>query len=85
MNSYAGIDWASRRHALCVVDQGGTTLSSEFYNHTATGIDKLIAQMRLLGRWIRRFPCPATFRCTWPMSTPGSIGLGALSALRAAV
>lgn len=46
--SYAGIDWASREHALCVVDEGGKVLVSSFYKHSRAGIQKLIAQMEAL-------------------------------------
>lgn len=34
MDSYAGIDWASRVHALWVVDRDGETLADEPFPHT---------------------------------------------------
>ncbi len=49
MESYAGIDWASEEHALCVVDETGTTLAGELHPHTEEGICELIARMRALG------------------------------------
>jgi transposase len=49
MSSFAGIDWASRTHALCVVDGGGSVLTSATCSHTEAGIRKLLAQMRQQG------------------------------------
>lgn len=43
--SYAGIDWASRKHALCVVDEGGEVRASHFYEHTESGLQDLISGM----------------------------------------
>lgn len=48
MESYAGIDWASEEHALCVVDGQGTTLEGALYAHTEEGLCELIARMRAL-------------------------------------
>jgi transposase len=47
--TFAGIDWASEEHALCVVDGGGTTLEGEMHAHDEVGIKGLIARMRALG------------------------------------
>ena len=47
--TFAGIDWASEEHALCVVDAGGATLEGEMHTHDETGIERLIARMRALG------------------------------------
>jgi transposase len=44
-SSFAGIDWASRRHALCVVDRDGEILSDGFYPHSEAGIRELLAKM----------------------------------------
>lgn len=49
MGSYAGIDWASEEHALCVVDEGGMSLEGEMHAHAEAGIKGLIARMRSLG------------------------------------
>jgi transposase len=49
MESYAGIDWATEEHALCVVDEQGRTLEGALYAHTEEGLGELIARMRVLG------------------------------------
>jgi transposase len=49
MESYAGIDWASEEHALCVVDSKGATLESSLFPHSEKGLGELIARMRALG------------------------------------
>jgi transposase len=43
--SYAGIDWASIEHALCVVDADGEILTEGPYPHTKAGIGRLIATL----------------------------------------
>ena len=49
METFAGIDWASEEHALCVVDEGGRALAGEMHAHEEAGIRELIARMRALG------------------------------------
>jgi transposase len=49
METFAGIDWASEEHALCVVDEGGATLEGESCAHEEARIGGLIARMRALG------------------------------------
>ncbi len=49
MEGFAGIDWASAEHALCVVDGAGGTLAGEFFTHDEAGIEGLIERMRGLG------------------------------------
>lgn len=49
METFAGIDWASAEHALCVVDVSGMTLEGEMHAHEEAGIRELIARMRALG------------------------------------
>jgi transposase len=49
MERCAGIDWASEEHALCVVDESGTSVAGEFHAHDEAGIRGLIARMRALG------------------------------------
>ncbi len=49
MNSYAGIDWATRIHALCVVDRNGEVLAEEPFPHSEAGLKELISRMRALG------------------------------------
>jgi transposase len=40
--AYAGVDWASRRHALCVVATDGNILAEGFFSHTERGIRGMI-------------------------------------------
>lgn len=47
--TFAGIDWASEEHALCVVDEGGRSLAGEMHSHDEAGLRELIARMRALG------------------------------------
>jgi transposase len=49
METFAGIDWASEEHALCVVDGDGMTLAGEMHTHEEAGLRELIARMRVLG------------------------------------
>lgn len=49
METFAGIDWASEEHALCVVDGDGVTLEGEMHTHEEAGLRELIARMRALG------------------------------------
>lgn len=51
MEGYAGIDWASEEHALCVVDERGASLAGEMFGNDEAGIRELIARMRRLGVW----------------------------------
>jgi transposase len=48
METFAGIDWASEEHALCVVDGEGTTLEGEMFAHDEAGIGELVARMHAL-------------------------------------
>ena len=47
--TFAGIDWASEEHALCVVDESGRSLAGEMHSHDEAGLRELIARMRALG------------------------------------
>lgn len=49
MESYAGIDWASEEHALCVVDRDGAALEGSLFPHSEKGLGELIGRMRALG------------------------------------
>jgi transposase len=49
METFAGIDWASEEHALCVVNKDGATLAGEMHTHEEAGLRELIARMRALG------------------------------------
>jgi transposase len=39
---YAGIDWARERHAVCIIDQGGTATARFEVDHTAAGLRELV-------------------------------------------
>ena len=45
----AGIDWASKDHAVCVVDETGEPVQRLTISHTKTGIDRVVAVFRRLG------------------------------------
>jgi transposase len=42
---FVGLDWASREHAVCVVDERGATLAQFTVSHSATGMTELVAQL----------------------------------------
>ena len=46
---FCGIDWASERHAVCVLDDAGTKASAFQISHTADGFDQLVARLARLG------------------------------------
>ena len=46
---YAGINWASADHAVCVLDQDGAVLRRVTVNHTRTDLRKLTALLMDLG------------------------------------
>ena len=37
-NCFAGLDWASKTHALCVVDERGATLERFDIGHDSAGL-----------------------------------------------
>jgi hypothetical protein len=39
--TYAGIDWASRSHVICVIDQGGAVIERDEVEHDAAGLRRL--------------------------------------------
>lgn len=43
---FAGIDWASRAHAVCVVDAAGKVVLRLDIAHSAEGIERLIRQLK---------------------------------------
>jgi len=43
---FAGIDWASRTHAVCVIDATGKVVLRFDIAHSAEGIERLIRQLR---------------------------------------
>ncbi len=38
---FAGVDWASEEHAVCVVDEHGRIVEGRRYRHNETGIRAL--------------------------------------------
>ncbi|MGH2974374.1 MAG: IS110 family transposase [Solirubrobacterales bacterium] len=49
MEKFAGIDWASEEHALCVVDKAGRRLRERLVDHDEVGITGLCRQLIALG------------------------------------
>ena len=47
---YVGIDWASRAHELCVVDETGAVVEGFGFAHTERGISGALARLAKLGR-----------------------------------
>ncbi len=51
---FAGVDWASEEHAVCVVDERGRILEGRRYRHNEPGIRALCARLVACGwRWLR--------------------------------
>jgi transposase len=46
---FVGIDWASERHAVGVLDDAGTKATAFAVAHTADGFDQLVARLRRYG------------------------------------
>jgi transposase len=46
---FCGIDWASERHAVCVLDHAGHKAAAFAIAHTADGFDQLVARLRGYG------------------------------------
>lgn len=49
MEKFAGIDWASAEHALCVVDEAGARLREHLVDHSEAGIAALCRELAGLG------------------------------------
>jgi transposase len=45
MGFFVGLDWASREHAVCVVDERGAIVATFTAAHTAAGLAELVAQL----------------------------------------
>lgn len=43
---WAGVDWADKRHAVCVVDEGGEVALSFSIPHTEEGLDEMVARLK---------------------------------------
>jgi len=46
---FVGIDWASNKHDVCVVDVAGTIVEAFIIAHTAEGLGELIRRLRRFG------------------------------------
>lgn len=46
---FVGLDWASRVHALCVVDERGSIIDRCEIEHTESGLKQLVARLKNLG------------------------------------
>ncbi len=42
---FAGIDWASEEHAVCVIDATGRVLDRFTIEHTANGFERLVRRL----------------------------------------
>jgi hypothetical protein len=42
---FAGVDWASEEHAVCVVDQGGRIVEGRRYRHDEHGLRALCTRL----------------------------------------
>ena len=42
---FAGVDWASEEHAVCVVEERGRILEGRRYRHNEPGIRSLCARL----------------------------------------
>lgn len=49
MTLYAGLDWASAEHAVCVIDGAGTVVERLTVEHTAEGLAGLVRALQRLG------------------------------------
>ena len=45
---FAGLDWASRTHAVCVIDEHGAVCKQWEVAHDADGLRELLRQLRAL-------------------------------------
>ena len=48
-NRFAGLDWASRLHALCVIDDRGTVVAQFEAAHDAAGLAEMNRRLRQAG------------------------------------
>jgi hypothetical protein len=58
---FAGVDWASEEHAVCVVDERGRIVEGRRYGHSEAGLRALCVRLLRLGvrwsRWSARTGC----------------------------
>ena len=48
-NYFAGLDWASKTHALCVIDERGGVVERFDIDHDAGGLTELRRRLRRFG------------------------------------
>jgi transposase len=53
---FAGLDWASRDHAVCVIDDGGAIRDRFDVTHDAAGLRELVARLRRYGATPTQLP-----------------------------
>ena len=46
---YAGLDWASRNHAVCIIDERGSVRANFEVSHDAAGLAQLRERLSRLG------------------------------------
>jgi transposase len=46
---FAGLDWASQNHAVCVIDEHGRVCTQFEVDHNAAGLAQLVSRLRTLG------------------------------------
>ena len=46
MNRFVGLDWASRTHAVCIIDDTGAVLERFEVTHDAAGLRDLLTRLR---------------------------------------
>lgn len=49
MRYFVGVDWAKLSHAVCVIDEDGQIVLRRAVDHTADGLNQLIAALRRFG------------------------------------
>lgn len=50
MQYFVGLDWASREHAVCVVDERGTVAARFAAAHTEAGVSDLVTKLERFGK-----------------------------------
>ena len=50
MSLFGGLDWASAKHAICVIEQDGRVRARLEVPHTAAGLEELLDELRRLAR-----------------------------------
>src|SRR5437588_1007579 len=61
---FAGVDWGSERHQVCLLDAGGTTLGEREFPHSGEGLAEL-------GDWLLSMASAASQPCYTPLQRMG--------------